>query len=236
MPLDYEQEQELTDDQTSDETPVESVPEAEPEAEPVSPPPDERRFTQADVDRIVKERLAKDRARRGSNSPADSKPLQESNAKLLKQNQELLQLLQEEKQLREAAEQKLRGYNAQSLLRDAILQVGVTDLHVAEKFLQDAITNDPDGNPVLNSPAGKKLPINVDSVSQLIPDSLKKPKVTGGSGSFATTTKHNHRLQAEERKLEELRRRASANPNDNYLLVEHAKQRRLVAQLKKGNR
>lgn len=199
--------------------------------------PSERLFTQEEVNRIVSERLAKERARRAPASSEEVQQLQQQLTTLHQQNTELLQLVEEERRLRQEAEQKLKSLNTDKLLSEALEQAGCSDIYVAKKFLRDDIASDEKGNPVIHSPDGKVLPINPETLSQLLPDSLKKPAIRGGSGATSRSTPavKNYRLEFAERRLEELAKRARANPTE-FNIVEFQRQKRLVEDLKGGNR
>jgi|GEM_PF-2873648 len=215
-----------------------STPQTVPSIPAESPPTrKERTFTQDDVNKIVSERLAKDRARRESSAPNQDglKALQEQNTKLLQQNQELSRLLTEEQQRRETAEQNKRIVDRDTLIREALTKAGCTDVRVAERFIQADIGLNPDGDWIVRTPDGRTLLISADSIAQVLPDSLKKAKFKGGSGAAAPAQRSSRQSQMdrETQELDRLRKRAAANPQDTHRMVEYANQKRFVEELKK---
>jgi len=203
----------------------------------IPPAPKERVFTQAEVNKIVSERLAKDRARRESSEPNQDelKALTEQNETLLRQNQELSRLLTEEQQRRETAEQAKRIADRDALLREALAKSGCVDVRVAERFIQSDISQNPDGDWVVRTQDGRTLPISPDSISKLLPDYLKKPSVRGGAGTSAPVQRSSRQsqLDKETQELERLRARAAARPQDTHRMVQYTNQKRFVEELKK---
>lgn len=184
------------------------------------PDPSPKVFTQEDVNRIVKERMA--RLKRQPSDPDETKTLREQNEQLLQQNEQLSKALSQAHESHQEAVHLRKVQSKDANLRESLQKLKCTDIKAAERYLNSDISQNPDRDWIIRTPDNRILPLSVSSIEHCLPDVFKPPRLRGGSG--APLYKPDGRQNELKEAISQMGRAykmAIARLQDTHLMVEY---------------